>query len=145
MQALGTTPNLLRMAKDGVMLERHYSYKMCAPSRSSLQSGRSPLHCTLNNDDVVIPGAGIAQNMTGMASVMKQAGCVGKGHPAPILCSPLPSVLRRCLLARTYPTHICSINIHFLWKAITGGVECGVGMLNDHHSPAHFLYLFGWL
>ena len=130
------------------MLERHYSYKMCAPSRSSLQSGRSPLHCTLNNDDVVIPGAGIAQNMTGMASVMKQAGCVGKGHLAPILLL-FPFATRVTSMFTCSYLSITRIyidtHIDFLWKAITSGVECGVGVLNDHHFPAHFLYLFGWL
>lgn len=110
-----STPNLLRMVQDGIELSMHYSYKMCAPSRSSIQSGRSPLHCTLRydrpqlpiihsssslqqtvcwqsamcvakwlfsmhgmrrNDDVVIPGAGIARNMTGMATILQKAGCV---------------------------------------------------------------------
>eukprot|EP00041_Stephanoeca_diplocostata_P026250 m.703047 g.703047 ORF g.703047 m.703047 type:complete len:521 (-) comp22918_c0_seq13:2882-4444(-) len=73
---LVSTPHLARMLKDGIDLTRHYSYKMCSPSRSSIQSGRSPLHCTLRNDDVVIPGAGVARHMTGIASVLRRAGYI---------------------------------------------------------------------
>lgn len=51
-RSISTTPNLALMLSQGVELTRHYSYKLCSPSRSALQSGRNPIHCTLHNDDV---------------------------------------------------------------------------------------------
>ncbi len=37
------TPNIDRIASDGVRLERHYSYSWCTPTRAALMTGRSPL------------------------------------------------------------------------------------------------------
>lgn len=34
------TPNINSLARDGIRLERHYSYPFCAPSRTSLLTGR---------------------------------------------------------------------------------------------------------
>ena len=35
------TPTLDGLIAEGVLLERHYAFPICAPSRSSFQSGRS--------------------------------------------------------------------------------------------------------
>lgn len=38
------SPNIDDLTKTGIVLERHYTYKYCSPSRSSFLSGRLPLH-----------------------------------------------------------------------------------------------------
>ena len=38
------TPNMDREASNGIMLERHYTYRWCSPTRSSLMTGRLPYH-----------------------------------------------------------------------------------------------------
>merc|ERR1719230_1655199 len=38
------TPNLDRAAQEGTILERHYTYCWCAPTRSALMTGRLPYH-----------------------------------------------------------------------------------------------------
>jgi arylsulfatase I/J len=76
------TPNLDALAAAGVVLEHHYAYKICSPSRSSLQSGRLAVHVntvntgvTFSNPDDPMSGfAGIPRNMTGMATKMREAG-----------------------------------------------------------------------
>ena len=68
------TPHMSSLVRNGIELTSHYAYQMCAPSRSAFQSGRSPLHVTLRNDDVVIPDAGVSPNMTGLGTLMKRAG-----------------------------------------------------------------------
>ena len=76
------TPNLDRLAEQGVKLDRHYTYKFCSPTRSSLQTGRLPVHVndqnaepTLRNENDTIGGyAGIPVNMTGIAQKLRSAG-----------------------------------------------------------------------
>jgi arylsulfatase I/J len=46
------TPTLDQLVKDGVLLDRHYAYKICSPSRSSLQSGRLAVHVNTENKAV---------------------------------------------------------------------------------------------
>ena len=44
------TPNIDALAtKEGIILNNHYAYKFCSPSRSSLQSGRLPVHVNTEN------------------------------------------------------------------------------------------------
>ena len=38
------TPNIDSLAATGVILERHYVYHLCAPTRASTLSGRLPYH-----------------------------------------------------------------------------------------------------
>ena len=76
------TPQMDQLVAEGVSLTRFYSYKMCSPTRSSLQSGRLPLHVNLVNKNAAVynesestgTGAGIPRNMTGIATKMHQAG-----------------------------------------------------------------------
>merc|ERR1712227_719868 len=76
------TPNLDRLIHKGILLERHYAYKICSPSRSALQSGRFGQHVNSVNTGVTYwnPGdnvsgfAGIPRNMTGVAQKMRQGG-----------------------------------------------------------------------
>jgi len=76
------TPNLDSLIDEGILLDRHYVYKICSPSRSSLQSGRLAVHVNtanigplaINPKDPVSGYAGIPRNMTGMAQKMRSAG-----------------------------------------------------------------------
>lgn len=76
------TPNLDSLARSGIELDRFYVYQFCSPSRSSIQTGRNPVHVNTQN---VVPECqnpsdpdggfqGIPVNMTGMASHLRQAG-----------------------------------------------------------------------
>ena len=38
------TPNIDGLVKEGLELDQHYVYQVCSPSRSSLMSGRLPIH-----------------------------------------------------------------------------------------------------
>ena len=77
-----TTPNLDSLADDGILLTHHMAYKICAPSRSALQSGRLPVHVNWGNtaptahnpQDPVSGYAGIPRNMTTMGTKLLQAG-----------------------------------------------------------------------
>ena len=64
------------------MLDRYYAYRICGPSRSSLQSGRLAPHVaatnapttTANPLDPVSGYAGIPRNMTGFAEKLRAVG-----------------------------------------------------------------------
>ena len=76
------TPNLDALAQGGVLLDRHYVFKYCSPSRCALQSGRNPVHVNVLNDKIVLHNPadtvsgqqGIPRNMTTIAAKMKSAG-----------------------------------------------------------------------
>jgi len=76
------TPHMDKLADEGIVLDRHYVYKICAPSRSSMQSGRLAVHVNtantgplaVNPKDPVSGFAGIPRNMTGMAQKLRSAG-----------------------------------------------------------------------
>jgi arylsulfatase I/J len=68
------TPNMNSLVSEGIQLEAHYVHSLCTPSRSSMISGRFPVHVTqklLNPDS---QQCGIPQNMTGIGSKMQQGG-----------------------------------------------------------------------
>lgn len=76
------TPNFDKLAMEGLVLDQHYAYYICAPSRSSLISGRLPIHVNYadvspdfyNPKDPVSGFMGIPRNMTGIGTKMKEAG-----------------------------------------------------------------------
>jgi len=79
-------PHIYQLAQTGVILDRHYSYKYCSPARSSLLSGRLPLHVTQNNKNNLVTNPGGADlRMELLPSKMKRLGkvrtaCIGKWH-----------------------------------------------------------------
>lgn len=79
-------PHVSQLASEGVILDRHYSYKYCSPARSSLLSGRLPLHVTQNNKNNLVTNPGGADlRMELLPSVLKRLGgartaCIGKWH-----------------------------------------------------------------
>ncbi len=77
------TPNFDMLAKDGLILDRHYVFKYCSPSRASFLTGRWPHHTHQYNIKPSFKiGANI--NMTMLPAKLKQAGyrthMVGKWH-----------------------------------------------------------------
>ena len=77
------TPNFDMLASTGLILDRHYVFKYCSPSRVSLLTGRWPHHAHQYNIHPHTPiGANI--NMTMLPAKLKQAGydthIVGKWH-----------------------------------------------------------------
>ena len=46
------TPNIDSLVKEGLELDQHYKYQFCSPSRSSLMTGRLPIHVNDKNQDI---------------------------------------------------------------------------------------------
>ena len=79
------TPALDALRAEAIELERMYTFKYCSPSRSSLLSGRLPLHVTQNNKNNLLTNAGGADlRMTLLPQKLRSAGyrslAIGKWH-----------------------------------------------------------------
>jgi arylsulfatase B len=79
------TPNMDQLVTEGIVLERHYTYKYCSPTRSALMSGRLPTHVNQNNKNNDIEAtSGVDLRYTFLAQKMKDAGystaMIGKSH-----------------------------------------------------------------
>lgn len=78
-----TTPNLAKLAKEGIQLERFYAYPVCSPARAAFLSGMMPRRYGVV--DVVGPNQlGLPQGTPTLASTLKAAGyqtsLIGKWH-----------------------------------------------------------------
>lgn len=69
------TPHTHAIVAEGVALTNHYVFKFCSPTRSSLLSGRLPIHVNMENSATEQPLAGVPVNMTMFPTVLKKAGC----------------------------------------------------------------------
>ena len=86
------TPRMAALAAEGILLDRHYAFMYCSPSRSAFHTGRNPIHVNVWNDDLRVSNAsepewgqgGIPRSMTGLAAKLGAAGYVshhvGKWH-----------------------------------------------------------------
>jgi len=80
-----STPNLDRISSQGVRFERYYTQPVCTPSRTSIMTGRYPIHTGMQ-DSVIDKGEpwGVGLNETFLSQRLKQLGykthCVGKWH-----------------------------------------------------------------
>jgi len=45
------TPNMDQLAAEGIILDRHYAFRFCSPSRSSFLTGRNPIHVNVGNGE----------------------------------------------------------------------------------------------
>jgi len=68
------TPFIDRMARHGVVLQRHYVANQCGPSRVAAQSGRLPVHGQMRNDADTKVTAGMSTKFTGIAEKLSEAG-----------------------------------------------------------------------
>ena len=71
------TPHIDALVADGVQMTDYYTYKLCSPTRASIQSGRYPWGVGFYDMDDKNFGDGfhcIAKNTTLMPALMKQAG-----------------------------------------------------------------------
>lgn len=77
------TPFIDALAREGVVLKRHYAYRYCSPSRASLLTGRLPFHVHERNPGLAQPGC-TNLNYTMLPAKLAQAGYVsyhvGKWH-----------------------------------------------------------------
>ncbi len=82
---LNRTPNLNRLAEEGMKLTCFYAAPVCSPSRASLMTGCYPKRA-LPTPHVLFPSAeiGLSRETPTVAELLKQAGyataCVGKWH-----------------------------------------------------------------
>ncbi|EOD26635.1 hypothetical protein EMIHUDRAFT_236678 [Emiliania huxleyi CCMP1516] len=80
----GAALNIDSLAATGVILERHYVYHLCAPTRASTLSGRLPYHVNQRNPNDLNSSAGVDLRMTLLPAKLKAAGyttsMIGKSH-----------------------------------------------------------------
>ncbi|XP_065663200.1 arylsulfatase J isoform X9 [Hydra vulgaris] len=80
-----STPNIDRLATNGVVLDNYYVLPICTPSRSAIMTGRYPIHTGMQQDTIYGPNPyGVSLNETFLPQYLKQQGYktygVGKWH-----------------------------------------------------------------
>ena len=69
------TPNIDKLANEGIRLQRYYVQRICSPTRSAIMAGRYPYHLGLASD-VIHPGHpyGLLLNQMTLANELKKGG-----------------------------------------------------------------------
>ncbi len=79
-----TTPNLNRLAADGINFTRMYTEPSCTPTRVAFLTGRHPVRCGMGEVGMPHEMAGLRKDEVTIAEVLSQAGYAtahyGKGH-----------------------------------------------------------------
>eukprot|EP01084_Bolivina_argentea_P254029 426949_1 len=88
------TPNIDYLVTNGLEITRHYVHYVCSPTRSSIHSGRLPVHCNLDNGEPGDIYVGVPSNYTILAEKLKSAqystAFIGKWHAGATLISQMP-------------------------------------------------------
>ena len=88
------TPNMDALVSEGVVLDRHYVYAYCSPTRSSLLSGRLPIHMNTRNMAPTALG-GVDLRASTIADKLRSAGYrthqVGKWNAGSLLYGQVPT------------------------------------------------------
>ncbi|CAK0903303.1 unnamed protein product [Prorocentrum cordatum] len=80
------TPNIDRLASDGVKLERMYVMPQCSPTRAAIMTGRYSFRTGLQHFETIMPGSspGLPDDSKTLAQVFQDAGyathMIGKWH-----------------------------------------------------------------
>ena len=138
------TPTLHALASEGVILNRHYVYQYCSPTRSSFLSGRLPIHVNTANHPTTELG-GVDLRMQTVAEALKSAG-----YQVLHACHQTPSLALRRLLSTDGDgaVQLClCMQCHTAGKWHAGGHLWGQlpterGFVSAHHVDAHH-HLFG--
>jgi arylsulfatase I/J len=69
------TPNIDALAKTGIILANHYTYRYCSPSRGSFLTGRLPFHAHEANPGLFSPGC-TNLNSTMLPAKLAEAGYI---------------------------------------------------------------------
>jgi arylsulfatase B len=76
------TPRMDELISEGILLERHYVFRFCSPSRSALNTGRNPIHINVLNSDLTLVNeadpvsgfAGLPRNVTALPAMLAKVG-----------------------------------------------------------------------
>jgi arylsulfatase B len=134
------TPHFVELRSQGILLDRHYTFKYCSPSRNSLMSGRLPIHVKEDNGWV----GGVPQNMTVVAAKLKEAGYAT--HQIGKVCALQRLLPDRCLPAAACP-HVLPARLHvccclpaacplMAWASESLPVQWHAGAATLNHVPA---------
>jgi arylsulfatase A-like enzyme len=78
------TPNIDKLAMEGVVLDQYYVQDVCSPSRATFMTGRYPIHNSIVDWIPPASSYGLPLNETTMAQKFKEAGymshATGKWH-----------------------------------------------------------------
>ena len=94
------SPHINELVKDGVLLEGHYTFQFCSPTRSAFLSGRLPIHVNMEQPSPGSSPGGIDLRMELISQVLKKASYkthfIGKGHIGAYAFANLP-INRGCV------------------------------------------------
>jgi arylsulfatase A-like enzyme len=78
------SPHINGLVEEGILLEAHYTFQFCSPTRSAFLSGRLPIHVNMEQPTPGSKPGGIDLRMELISQVLKKANYhthfIGKGH-----------------------------------------------------------------